>query len=211
MERGAEAQHQRLVSDWWHGRKAREGQGDALILAPTREAASQLNERAKAYTRQAGELGEREVICGCLAFARGDRIVCLKNADRDIGVLNGQRGTVTEVEEPSRSLRVEIDGGGEVVLPASYLEAGHVSLGYAMTVHKSQGMTAERTYVLGSAELYRELGYTALSRHREECRFYLNGGDSSAARARGGRRGARRGVRADGARDGPLAGAGDGS
>ena len=94
-------------------------------------------------------------------------------------MLNGQRGTVKEIEEPSRSLRVEIDGQDEVVLPASYLEAGHVSLGYAMTVHKSQGMTAERTYVLGSAELYRELGYTALSRHRDECRFYLNGGDPS--------------------------------
>ena len=49
-----------------------------------------------------------------------------------------------------------------------------------MTVHKSQGMTVERVYVLGSAELYRELGYTALSRHREQCRFYLNGGDPSA-------------------------------
>nr|MBA3358818.1 transposase [Thermoleophilaceae bacterium] len=67
----------------------------------------------------------------------------------------------------------------ELVLPASYIEAGNVAHGYAMTVHKSQGMTAERAYVLGSEELYQELGYTALSRHRESCRFYLNAGEPS--------------------------------
>jgi conjugative relaxase-like TrwC/TraI family protein len=179
VERGAEAQYERLVSDWWHGRERLEEDQEAMILTPTREAASELNERARAYMRQAGRLGERALQVGGQSFAAGDRVMCLKNARRDIGVLNGLRGTVTAVEDATVSLRVEIDGQGEVVLPGSYIEDGNVALGYAMTVHKSQGMTAERTYVLGSEELYRELGYTALSRHRESCRFYLNAGEPS--------------------------------
>jgi hypothetical protein len=32
----------------------------------------------------------------------------------------------------------------------------------------------DRAFVLGSEELYREWGYTALSRHREEARFYVS-------------------------------------
>lgn len=106
--------------------------------------------------------------------------MCLRNA-RDIGVLNGLRGTVVDVEEGSRSLRVALDGQAEeVVLPTSYLEEGHVAHGYAMTVHKSQGMSTARTYVLGTPELYAELGYTALSRHQQSCRFYLNAGETPA-------------------------------
>jgi len=178
VERGSDAQYEHLVSDWWHGREGLE-HGDAMILAPTREAAAALNERARAYMRQAGRLGDRELAVGDDRFAVGDRVMCLHNA-RDLGVLNGLRGTVVDVEEPSRSLRVALDGHEqEVVLPASYLEDAHVAHGYAMTVHKSQGMTAARTYVLGSAELYQELGYTALSRHQESCRFYLNAGEVS--------------------------------
>lgn len=180
VERGTEAQYGHLVADWWHGSEALE-QGEALILAPTREAASQLNERARAYMRAAGRLGDRELsVAGGDAFAAGDRVMCLRNA-RDIGVLNGLRGTVVDVEEGSRSLRVALDGQAEeVVLPASYLEDRHVAHGYAMTVHKSQGMTAARTYVLGTPELYAELGYTALSRHQQSCRFYLNAGETPA-------------------------------
>ena len=84
------------------------------------------------------------------------------NRERDIGVLNGQRGTVTALEPDTLSLRVDVDGQGERVLPASYIEDGHLALGYAMTVHKSQGMTADLTYALGSEDQYRKLGYTAL-------------------------------------------------
>jgi hypothetical protein len=34
--------------------------------------------------------------------------------------------------------------------------------------------TVDRAFVLGSDELYREWGYTALSRHRSEARFYVS-------------------------------------
>ena len=40
-------------------------------------------------------------------------------------------------------------------------------------MHRAQGGTVDQAFVLGSDELYREWGYTALSRHREAARFYV--------------------------------------
>jgi hypothetical protein len=42
-----------------------------------------------------------------------------------------------------------------------------------LTAHTAQGATVDRSFVLGSDELYNEWGYTALSRHREATRFYI--------------------------------------
>jgi conjugative relaxase-like TrwC/TraI family protein len=177
VARGAQEQQARLVSDWWQARSELDEGKEALMFTPGREAAQELNLRARVYMREAGELGDEELRVGERGFSVGDRVLCLRNAERELGVLNGERGTVTAIDEATRSLSVAMDKGSEATLPASYVEQGHLSLGYAMTVHKSQGMTAERAYVLGSEELYREQGYTAFSRHRELCRFYINAGE----------------------------------
>jgi len=177
----------RLVSDWRHGHDELQAQWqagehrerpEALIFAATRASARELNDRAQAHMRQSGVLGDTELGFGNVCFYAGDRVLCLRNAERDIGVLNGQRGTVTKVEPDSRSLRVDMDSGAEVVLPASYIEDGHLELGYAMTVHKSQAKTVERSYVLATPDYYSELAYTATTRHRDECRFYVNTGEA---------------------------------
>jgi hypothetical protein len=64
-------------------------------------------------------------------------------------------------------------GGATVNLDATYLDDGHLDHGYALTAHKAQGATVDRAFVLGSDQLSREWGYTALSRHRDEARFYV--------------------------------------
>jgi hypothetical protein len=43
----------------------------------------------------------------------------------------------------------------------------HLEHGYAATVHKSQGTTVDRTYVLATPHFDRHSTYVALSRHRE--------------------------------------------
>ena len=43
----------------------------------------------------------------------------------------------------------------------------------ATTIHKAQGQTVDRAFVLGSDTLYQEAGYVALSRGRAENRIYL--------------------------------------
>jgi len=59
---------------------------------------------------------------------------------------------------------VVLAGGTHV--PSSYLEAGHLTHAYASTVHKAQGATVDRAYLLGSDRLYREAGYVGMSRGR---------------------------------------------
>jgi ATP-dependent exoDNAse (exonuclease V) alpha subunit len=105
------------------------------------------------------------------SFAIGDRVVARRNA-RTLGVVNGDAGHVTAIEE--RRVAVALDGGRQVTLPTAYIRAGHLDHGYSLTAHLAQGSTVDRAYVLGSDELYREWGYTALSRHRIEARFYVS-------------------------------------
>lgn len=100
----------------------------------------------------------------------GDCVIARRN-DRRMGVVNGDVGCVTAIG--SGRIRFEADDGRSLDLPEGYVRAGHLQHGYAITAHVAQGATVDRAFVLGSDELYREWGYTALSRHRAEARFYV--------------------------------------
>lgn len=45
--------------------------------------------------------------------------------------------------------------------------------GYAVTIHKSQGITVDKTYVLASRSMDDPLAYVAMSRHRKDMRLYV--------------------------------------
>lgn len=47
-----------------------------------------------------------------------------------------------------------------------------------MTIHKSQGLTCDRAFVLADEQLYAEAGYTALTRGRDENHLYVVGDES---------------------------------
>ncbi len=50
----------------------------------------------------------------------------------------------------------------------------HLRLGYAMTTHKAQGMTAEKSFILVSDPMIdREMTYVQASRARGETRWYI--------------------------------------
>lgn len=87
-----------------------------------------------------------------------------------------ERDSVLIVDEAGmvgvRDLKLLADFA-ELRLPRLFIEDGHVDHGYATTAHKAQGATFDEALVLGSQEAYREWGYTALSRHRDEARFYI--------------------------------------
>jgi len=66
------------------------------------------------------------------------------------------------------SLVVEhADGRGRVVLPGDYV-AEHVDLSYAVTVHKSQGLTVDRAVVVVDEAASAELVYVGMTRGRLE-------------------------------------------
>ncbi|MEO7370929.1 MAG: hypothetical protein ABIZ69_08710, partial [Ilumatobacteraceae bacterium] len=106
-----------------------------------------------------------------VAFQSGDAVMMLRN-NRKLGVRNGNRGVVIDVDPNEQTLRVSL-ARGEVTLPAAYLLAGNVGHAYAMTVNKAHGMTCDRTMTLGNDQLYRELTYEALSRGRLSNQLYV--------------------------------------
>jgi conjugative relaxase-like TrwC/TraI family protein len=155
-----------LVGRW--AESFREGQ-DAVMLAASRRDVGMLNELARAEFRRSGHLGEELLEVEGLAFAVGDKVICLRN-DRRLEVLNGTIGTVQRRQ--GNGLVVETSDGPRA-LPASYLEAGHLGHAYAMTVHKSQGMTVERAFVLSSESLSQESGYVAMSRATRSTELFV--------------------------------------
>jgi hypothetical protein len=98
-------------------------------------------------------------------------VVTMKNA-RGLGVRNGTRGTVTEIDQEKRRLTVRTDDGFDVELPESYT-ARRLRHAYALTGHKAQGKTVTRAFVLADDATYREWAYTALSRGQEANRLYV--------------------------------------
>ncbi len=114
---------------------------------------------------------------GGRAYAVGDDVVALR-PDRRLGLLNGTRATVTGLDLEGRSLSVLTQSGQALEIPGSYLEEGHLGWGYATTLHKGQGSTVDRAFVLGGDGLYREAGYTGLSRGRASNDIYLVEGGS---------------------------------
>ena len=147
--------------------------GAQLILAYRNADVAQLNAAVRAERRVAGELGAG-IDVGGSEFARGDRIVFLRNDNQGrevvnldaaaaLGVRNGTLGTVASAE--SNRLSVRLDEGRTVLFdPARY---GSVAHGYAVTVHKSQGATVDRVYVLADPLMNRNAAYVALTRHRD--------------------------------------------
>src|SRR3546814_14563802 len=61
-----------------------------------------------------------------------------------------------------------------------YLAAGHLTHGYATTIHKAQGATVDRCLILADDTATREHAYTALSRGRHSNDLYLTSQDHRA-------------------------------
>ncbi|MCM2436340.1 AAA family ATPase, partial [Agrobacterium rosae] len=115
-----------------------------------------------------------QTVNGKRSFARGDRILLLEN-NRDLGVKNGMLGRVEAVEP--NALQIRLDGSS-----AGQSDARHISLpvkdyqsfdhGYATTIHKAQGATVDRAFVMASSTMDRHLTYVAMTRHRDQATLY---------------------------------------
>ena len=102
-------------------------------------------------------------------FAPGDRIVFLEN-NRDLGVKNGMLGTVEHVEAGRIVAQLDGRGGDSVSVPMGDYQA--IDHGYATTIHKNQGATVDRSYVMASGTMDRHLTYVAMTRHRDGVQLY---------------------------------------
>ena len=72
----------------------------------------------------------------------------------------------------NRRPAVKLDGAADTRVAVDTKFYKHLDYGYAATVHKAQGTTVDRTYVLASRHFDRHTSYVALSRHREEATLF---------------------------------------
>ncbi|MGQ0824115.1 MAG: MobF family relaxase [Actinomycetota bacterium] len=141
-----------------------------LMLATRRSDVADLNRRARALLTDHHTFSGPVLDLSGKPFQAGDRIICTRNQHR-LGITNGTTATIIGVDTDCRTITARRDRGATITLPAAYLDAGHVQHGYATTIHKAQGQTLDRAFILTNG-LNRESGYTALSRGRIENRLY---------------------------------------
>ncbi|MBG0792962.1 Ti-type conjugative transfer relaxase TraA, partial [Methylocystis sp. H62] len=159
-----EAARDTLVERWDRERIAAPDR-TRIILTHTNDEARELNQAARARMREAGALGEDAQVTterGARSFAPGDRVMFLRN-ERGFGVKNGTLGAIEQINE--RHIAIRTDDGRFVSFDVK--DYAYIDHGYAATIHKAQGMTVDRAYVLATPGLDSHAAYVALSRHRE--------------------------------------------
>jgi conjugative relaxase-like TrwC/TraI family protein len=168
---GHDAHHTKtlLLGDWW---ASVVGGDDAVMLAGRRADVAELNVCGHVRADAAGYLTGPVLDVGGVPIRAGDKVMMLRN-DRTLGIRNGNRGDVVEVDPKERTMSVQL-ARGIANVPARYVDSGHVGLAYAMTVNKAHGMTCDATMLLGDDVLYRELAYEAMSRGRKYNRIYMS-------------------------------------
>ncbi len=81
-------------------------------------------------------------------------------------------GTVEHVAKGRIVARLDGRGGDSVsILTDSYQAFDH---GYATTIHKNQGATVDRAFVLASSTMDRHRAYVAMTRHRDSVQLYAD-------------------------------------
>lgn len=150
---------------------------EKIIMAQTRNDVYHLNQLARSQLKLAPGnmiktiIGEREI-------SVGERIMITKN-DSKLGVKNGQFATVNDMKFTKSGeveLTIKVDGNPtQIQLKVTGENAfNHIDHGYAATVHKSQGATVDSAYFYASSMTDKELGYVAMSRHRDQCQVFTS-------------------------------------
>lgn len=155
---------------------------DTVVLCATRAVALAINQRVQKEL----STGSRQIQSWNLEFGQweglglheGDLLICTKN-HWDIGIQNGSMGRLVSVADPVKNScdlnhelgRVEWDDGITRSLTESLLAS--VELGYALTIHKSQGSQWKRVIVCLpmnklSMRIERSLVYTAVTRAQSD-------------------------------------------
>lgn len=169
-----ETAREELIGGWNRERVAHPDRS-RIILTHTNDEVRTLNELARGRLREDGALGEDVSVTterGSRDFAAGDRLMFLRN-DRELGVKNGSLGTVQSVS--AQRMAVLLDDGRSVAFDTK--DYAHIDHGYAATIHKSQGVTVDRTHVLATPGMDQHSSYVALSRHRESVSIHYGRDD----------------------------------
>ena len=136
-----------------------------LVIADTREQVTRLNAAIRDHRLTISAASDGRVVTTAAGeqLGVGDRIATRRN-DRDVGVANRDRWTIT---------RVPADGGlhvlgptGHRALPAGYVHQ-HVELAYATTAHGAQGETVHTAHLVVGESTGAAAAYVGMTRGRQ--------------------------------------------
>ncbi|MDC7694422.1 Ti-type conjugative transfer relaxase TraA [Asticcacaulis sp. DXS10W] len=160
-----------LVRDYVNDVEARP-EGSRAAMAHRRVDVRELNDGIREELKVRGHLKGEDVTFstddGERHFTEGDRLVFLQN-DREMGVKNGTLGTVERIENGRITVRPDDSQKTVEINTREYKAFDH---GYATTIHKTQGATVDRAYVLASDTMDRHMTYVSMTRHRDEATLY---------------------------------------
>ena len=163
----------RAVTDWYRYITNTGDPTSGLLIAYDNDTVTELNQQARSHLAASRGLDGPTLEAGQLQFQAGDRILCRRNQQR-LGVLNGDLGTIVSTDPDHGTLTIQLDRDHEIRdLPSWYLDQDDVDYGYAMTCHKAQGITTDRTFVVANGNTDREWAYVAMSRGRQANTLYL--------------------------------------
>lgn len=106
-------------------------------------------------------------------FAAGDKVIHTKNDKKELGVLNGEIGTIKSIDEKNKTFIAEM-GSDKRDIEYNYgdkkgLDIAH---GFSITANKSQGMTVDNVQSANFKEdrnmVNRNINYVELTRGRQE-------------------------------------------
>ena len=162
-----------LAVQGWHQDVRATGQiSQVLLIAHRNTTVDQLNQQARRLIKKTGRLRGIPVSIRDQSFQVGERVVCHRNR-KDVGVLNGDLGTLIGTDPERRTVTVRLDRNDETrTIPRWYLDDGHVTYGYAITGHKAQGATTRYAHTVAEPGVEREWVYVTMSRGQEANTLY---------------------------------------
>ncbi|HAT9682343.1 Ti-type conjugative transfer relaxase TraA [Legionella pneumophila] len=163
---------EKVVADWKQDLEST-SMADNLMLSYTRKAVNHLNDLAREALIAENKIGDENIVYQGLErnlkISTGERLLFREN-NKVLGVRNGDTATVKEIN--AQQMKIQLDSGEFLTIPKEYKALDYA---YALTVHKSQGMTAKKVRVLIDSKYWdRNLSFVAMTRHKEQLDIYAD-------------------------------------
>lgn len=157
----------------WQETRSNAPEQSQLLLAYTRADVKKLNDAARQMRIDNGELGAEYRLSttkGNKEFAIEDKILFLRN-EKSLDVSNGTLGTIKSIENNKLTVELGQKHDNRIFTFSTdfYKDITH---GYASTIHKNQGTTVDRSYVLASRYFDQHAANVALTRHKISCEVF---------------------------------------
>lgn len=162
----------RLIQKLYLQEVARNGVDHVALLSPYRQktetGVNALNEQIRDAVNPGSAAGA-EIASGNRKFRSGDKVMQIKNRD---DISNGDIGYIRKISKDGSETEVKIDFGDGRIKDYDASEMELLDLGYASTIHKSQGSEYQSVIINIQRAHYimlnRPLIYTAVTRGKKK-------------------------------------------